>query len=100
MDPTSPWLAWAREIPAGEVKGCIEALNAGLSQWRGCSRPMRLAILAALWEEQWSKLSEFDRTRPAWMPTGGSVAFLSTDNRWSQIPQSISELRAPLSAMS
>lgn len=100
LDPTSPWLAAAAAIPVHDVEECIEALNAGQRQWRRCLRPMRLAVLAEMWQPEWEKQRQFDLSRPQWMPTAGALAFLSTSNRWSELTRSIVELRKHLSASS
>lgn len=100
-NPTpSPWLAEATEISLQDVEDCIEALKAGRRLWRSYSRPLRLAILAEMWQPEWERQRAFDKTRPGWMPTAGALAFLSTSNRWGDIVRSIIELRIQLSASS
>lgn len=101
LDPIqSPDLRNAATLLANteNISRQIAILQKGTDTWRRYDPPLRLAILAHLWQEQWSKAAEFDRTRPQWMPTAGAVAFLSPNARWSQIEGMIRTLRAPPSA--
>ena len=104
LDPTqppSPHLDAARRLLANpaEIEMAVEFLQSDKIRWRDYPRPMRLALLAHLWQEQWVQMKEFERTRPAWMPTGGAVACITANNRWSEIVLSISELRRQPGAM-
>lgn len=98
LDPTqSPHLHGAKTLLAntGDLNHQITLLAEKKDTWRHYSKPLRLAILAHLWQEQWSKIPAFNRTRPQWMPTAGAVVFLSPNARWTQIEAMIGALRSP-----